>query len=155
MGSAGSDAYAGFKPGGSLKFKGGDSTSGGKKKHKKSKSSSHPASSSSSSVHKSASESSSKADRGTPGDEPLTGGKSKAEDDEPDVDKDVEPSSSSFKAPRKLTESEKRFAEVQRRRMADKVRKEAGKSHKERVAEFNKYLEGLSEHHDLPKVGPG
>lgn len=120
MGSAGSDAYAGFKPGGSLKFKGGDSTSGGKKKHKKSKSSSHPASSSSY-VHKSASESSSKADRGTPGDEPLTSGKSKAEDDEPDVDKDVESSSSSFKAPRKLTESEKRFAEVQRRRVSVSV----------------------------------
>jgi protein FAM32A len=28
-------------------------------------------------------------------------------------------------------------------------------SHKEKVAEFNKYLENLSEHHDLPKVGPG
>lgn len=121
MSSAGSDAYTGFKPGGSLKFKGGDSTSGGKKKHKKSKSSSHPASSSSSSAHKIASGSSSRADRGTAGDEPLTSGKSKAEDDEKDVDKDVESSSSSFKAPRKLTESERRFAEVQRRRVSVSV----------------------------------
>jgi protein FAM32A len=31
----------------------------------------------------------------------------------------------------------------------------ASKSHKEKVAEFNEYLGKLSEHHDIPKVGPG
>jgi protein FAM32A len=30
-----------------------------------------------------------------------------------------------------------------------------GKSHRERVAEFNTYLQNLSEHYDIPKVGPG
>ena len=37
----------------------------------------------------------------------------------------------------------------------DRVSKAADKSHKERVAEFNNKLEQLSEHHDIPKVGPG
>nr|AFB35533.1 putative C31G5.21 protein [Volvariella volvacea] len=60
------------------------------------------------------------------------------------------PASSSRK-----TEAEKRFEEVQRRRLAQRVAKLAGKTHKDRVAEFNAHLESLSEHHDIPKVGPG
>ena len=51
-----------------------------------------------------------------------------------------------------LTESERRYEEVRRQRLADKVRKEAKKSHKERVQEFNEKLEGMSEHYDLPRV---
>ncbi|KAF8506754.1 DUF1754-domain-containing protein [Russula emetica] len=53
------------------------------------------------------------------------------------------------------TAAEKRFQEVQRKRLADKVKKLAGKTHKDRVHEFNSKLETLSEHHDIPKVGPG
>ncbi|KAH9997707.1 hypothetical protein BJV74DRAFT_826026 [Russula compacta] len=71
------------------------------------------------------------------------------------------------------TAAEKRFQEVQRKRvrlfawyqshlvftcamqLADKVKKLAGKTHKDRVHEFNSKLEALSEHHDIPKVGPG
>ncbi|KAI9460537.1 hypothetical protein BJY52DRAFT_1211413 [Lactarius psammicola] len=55
----------------------------------------------------------------------------------------------------KKTAAEKRFQEVQRKRLADKVKKLAGKTHKDRVHEFNSKLESLSEHHDIPKVGPG
>ena len=29
------------------------------------------------------------------------------------------------------------------------------KTHKERVEELNNYLSRLSEHHDMPKIGPG
>ncbi len=36
--------------------------------------------------------------------------------------------------------------------LADKVKKLAGKTHKDRVHEFNSKLEALSEHHDIPKV---
>ena len=36
--------------------------------------------------------------------------------------------------------------------LADKVKKLAGKTHKDRVHEFNTKLETLSEHHDIPKV---
>ena len=31
----------------------------------------------------------------------------------------------------------------------------ASKSHRDRVREFNEYLTNLTEHHDIPKVGPG
>jgi hypothetical protein len=36
--------------------------------------------------------------------------------------------------------------------LADKVKKLAGKTHKDRVNDFNTKLEALSEHHDIPKV---
>ncbi|EAU92792.1 hypothetical protein CC1G_01837 [Coprinopsis cinerea okayama7 len=63
----------------------------------------------------------------------------------------VNPESSSSRK----TEAEKRFEEVQRQRLAQRVAKLAKKTHKDRVAEFNSHLESLSEHHDIPKVGPG
>lgn len=67
------------------------------------------------------------------------------------------------------TEAERRFEEVQRERvrpllclpgriflkhgqLAKRVAKLAGKTHKDRVSEFNAHLETLSEHHDIPKV---
>ena len=34
----------------------------------------------------------------------------------------------------------------------ERAKKAASKSHRERIAEMNKYLEGLSEHHDIPKT---
>lgn len=36
--------------------------------------------------------------------------------------------------------------------LADKVKRLAGKTHKDRVNDFNTKLEALSEHHDIPKV---
>ncbi|KAJ1652116.1 hypothetical protein IWQ61_007479 [Dispira simplex] len=53
------------------------------------------------------------------------------------------------------TEAERKFEEVQKKRKMDRIRNLANKSHRERVAELNQYLEGLSEHYDIPKVGPG
>ncbi|KAJ3105648.1 hypothetical protein HDU97_007855 [Phlyctochytrium planicorne] len=63
--------------------------------------------------------------------------------------------SSSTKSGPKMTPAELRFEEIRRKRQEEKAAKMAQKSHKERVAEFNNYLENLSEHHDIPKVGPG
>lgn len=42
-------------------------------------------------------------------------------------------------------------------KMAEKSgsRPELLKTHKERVEELNTYLSRLSEHHDMPKIGPG
>lgn len=37
----------------------------------------------------------------------------------------------------------------------ERLKREGVKTHKERVEELNKYLSGLSEHHDMPKIGPG
>ncbi|KAG5651419.1 hypothetical protein H0H81_008703 [Sphagnurus paluster] len=50
------------------------------------------------------------------------------------------------------TEAEKRFEEVQKRRLEERVAKLATKTHKDRVNEFNNHLESLSEHHDIPKA---
>lgn len=48
------------------------------------------------------------------------------------------------------TDAERRFEERRRRMMDKRLEKEGGgKSHKERVEEYNKYLAGLSEHHDM------
>jgi len=55
----------------------------------------------------------------------------------------------------KKTEAERRFEETKKQRLAQRVAKLAGMTHKDRVAEFNNHLESLSEHHDIPKVGPG
>ncbi|KAJ4351154.1 uncharacterized protein N0V89_006493 [Didymosphaeria variabile] len=56
---------------------------------------------------------------------------------------------------RKKTEAEKRHEEMRRKRLEDRLKKEGVKTHKEKVEELNKYLSGLSEHHDMPKIGPG
>ncbi|PVG03220.1 DUF1754-domain-containing protein [Serendipita vermifera] len=53
------------------------------------------------------------------------------------------------------TDAERRFEETQRRRLLDKVSKMASKTHKDRVSDFNAKLEAASDHHDIPKVGPG
>ncbi|KAG8626815.1 hypothetical protein KVT40_005760 [Elsinoe batatas] len=55
----------------------------------------------------------------------------------------------------KKTETERKHEEVRRKRLEDKLRKEGVKTHKEKVEELNKYLSGLSEHHDMPRIGPG
>lgn len=61
---------------------------------------------------------------------------------------------------RHKTEAEKRFDEVRRKKLLElsesaSSRPELLKTHKERVEELNTYLSKLSEHHDMPKIGPG
>ncbi|CAD6926797.1 unnamed protein product [Tilletia controversa] len=131
----GEDAY-GFKPGGSLKFKDRDAE---KKKKKKSKSST------SNGVKVSASSTSSAA-------VPLaSSGTSKASGST--AEEQGAPSGESLSIER--TDAERRFDEIQRKRLSEKVKTEAKKSHKDKVDKFNTYLESLSEHYDIPKVGPG
>lgn len=54
-----------------------------------------------------------------------------------------------------LTPAERKYLEqkekIDRRRLA----MAASKSHRDRIQEFNQYLANLSEHYDIPKVGPG
>ncbi|KAF3932298.1 hypothetical protein ABW19_dt0205658 [Dactylella cylindrospora] len=47
------------------------------------------------------------------------------------------------------TVAELKFEETRKKRLDQKLLKEAAKSHKERVEDFNKYLANLSEHHDM------
>ncbi|KAL1960467.1 hypothetical protein VTO42DRAFT_7766 [Malbranchea cinnamomea] len=53
------------------------------------------------------------------------------------------------------TEAEKRYEEARWKRLHERLKREGIKSHKERVEELNRYLSNLSEHHDMPKIGPG
>ncbi|KAL6805468.1 hypothetical protein J3E68DRAFT_13086 [Trichoderma sp. SZMC 28012] len=58
------------------------------------------------------------------------------------------------------TESERRYEEARKKRLlqiaqSSGSRPELLKTHKERVEELNTYLSRLSEHHDMPKIGPG
>lgn len=56
---------------------------------------------------------------------------------------------------RKKTDAERRHDEMRRKRLEERLKREGVKTHKEKVEELNKYLSGLSEHHDMPKIGPG
>uniref|UniRef100_A0A8H7Y533 DUF1754-domain-containing protein n=1 Tax=Psilocybe cubensis TaxID=181762 RepID=A0A8H7Y533_PSICU len=126
-----------FRPGGSLKLKGGVAEGGiVKKKKKKSKTKSDTAlkDKESSSVQDLVS-------LATDGNNASTGSGRNSP---------ALTSSSSRK-----TEAERRFEEVQKRRLEQRISKLAHKTHKDRVNEFNAHLESLSEHHDIPKVGPG
>ncbi|KAF2203221.1 DUF1754-domain-containing protein [Delitschia confertaspora ATCC 74209] len=58
-------------------------------------------------------------------------------------------------AARHKTEAERKHEERRKRRLDERLKREGIKTHKERVEELNKYLSGLSEHHDMPKIGPG
>ncbi|KAI1377474.1 DUF1754-domain-containing protein [Hypoxylon crocopeplum] len=58
------------------------------------------------------------------------------------------------------TEAERRHEEAARKKMMKmledpKLASEFRKTHKERVEGLNTYLSKLSEHHDMPKIGPG
>ncbi|KAI0673315.1 DUF1754-domain-containing protein [Trametes maxima] len=128
-----------FRPGGSLKLKGGVTDGGVVKKKKKSKGKD-------------------KEKAASPGEDRLKALERAIQEDEA---KAASPSGSGRNSPAatgtgdRKTPAEKRFEEVQRKRLADKVARLANKSHKDRVNEFNSKLEALSEHHDIPKVGPG
>lgn len=53
------------------------------------------------------------------------------------------------------TKAELAFEQAQAAKKREELRYSAAKSHKDKVAEFNEKLSKLSEHYDIPKVGPG
>jgi len=53
------------------------------------------------------------------------------------------------------TAAEKRYDEQVRKTEEKRIYEAASKTHREKVKEFNQYLNELSEHNDIPKVGPG
>ncbi|GAM21896.1 hypothetical protein SAMD00019534_050710 [Acytostelium subglobosum LB1] len=55
----------------------------------------------------------------------------------------------------KLTPAEVKHKELTARLEAKRIEAMIKHSHKEKVEEYNKKLGRLSEHHDVPKVGPG
>ncbi|CAN0839835.1 Protein FAM32A-like [Linum grandiflorum] len=54
-----------------------------------------------------------------------------------------------------LTPAERRYIEQRERLDRHSMAKEANKSHRDRIQDFNQYLANMSEHYDIPKVGPG
>ncbi|KAM0434157.1 hypothetical protein ACHAPT_004102 [Fusarium lateritium] len=79
--------------------------------------------------------------------------KKKEADDEPRDEEDDKPEV-------QKTEAEKRHDEIKKKRLLQLAessgsRPELLKTHKERVEELNTYLSRLSEHHDMPRIGPG
>ncbi|KAI9097633.1 hypothetical protein K1719_025404 [Acacia pycnantha] len=54
-----------------------------------------------------------------------------------------------------LTPAERRFLQQTEKLELQRLTKMASKSHRDRIQEFNQYLANLSEHYDIPKVGPG
>lgn len=50
------------------------------------------------------------------------------------------------------TKAEEAFRSKQEKIAEDRILKKATKTHKQRVEEFNKHLDSLSEHYDIPKV---
>ncbi|KMT17741.1 hypothetical protein BVRB_2g034930 isoform A [Beta vulgaris subsp. vulgaris] len=55
----------------------------------------------------------------------------------------------------RLTPAERRYLEQWKQLEARRLLKSAKDSHRDRVQKFNEYLANLSEHYDIPKVGPG
>ncbi|XP_031258264.1 protein FAM32A [Pistacia vera] len=54
-----------------------------------------------------------------------------------------------------LTPAERRYIEQRERLDINRLAREANKSHRDRIQDFNQYLANMSEHYDIPKVGPG
>ncbi|XP_074371725.1 uncharacterized protein LOC141712619 [Apium graveolens] len=54
-----------------------------------------------------------------------------------------------------LTPAERRYMEQRQKIDEHKLAKVANKSHRDRISDFNQYLANMSEHYDIPKVGPG
>ncbi|KAJ5351345.1 hypothetical protein N7452_000319 [Penicillium brevicompactum] len=47
------------------------------------------------------------------------------------------------------TETERKYEEIRRKRLHERLQRDGVKTHKERVEDLNKYLSRLSEHHDM------
>ncbi|XP_059276300.1 uncharacterized protein LOC132030611 [Lycium ferocissimum] len=54
-----------------------------------------------------------------------------------------------------LTPAERKYLEQWEKLNIKRLTKEVTKSHRDRIQEFNRYLANLTEHYDIPKVGPG
>ncbi|CAJ2508058.1 Uu.00g092440.m01.CDS01 [Anthostomella pinea] len=138
------DEYASVGGGGALKLKGGKVQKSKKKKNKE-KSSNLERSLSTGLDPTTSKELDKKAQR-LHGDEEDAGKRHQSDDEEGTVEH--------------KTEAERRHAEFARKKMLKMLddptlSSELRKTHKERVEGLNTYLSKLSEHHDMPKIGPG
>lgn len=54
-----------------------------------------------------------------------------------------------------MTASERAFLEKRKRQEEARLEKMASKTHRQKIAEFNASLAKLTEHNDIPRIGPG
>ncbi|XP_075061148.1 protein FAM32A-like [Mixophyes fleayi] len=52
----------------------------------------------------------------------------------------------------KRTPAQLAFEKMQEKRQIERILKKASKTHKQRVEDFNRHLDTLTEHYDIPKV---
>ena len=78
--------------------------------------------------------------------------KKKLEQVRPEPVVDEPTSKESTKKYNKLTPAEQKFKETQEKRQVDRIIQRASTTHRDRVEEFNRNLDALSEHYDIPKV---
>ncbi|XP_026054211.1 protein FAM32A-like [Carassius auratus] len=52
----------------------------------------------------------------------------------------------------KRTPAQMAFDKLQEKRQMERILKKASKTHKRRVEDFNRHLDALTEHYDIPKV---
>ncbi|XP_011495474.1 PREDICTED: protein FAM32A-like [Ceratosolen solmsi marchali] len=52
----------------------------------------------------------------------------------------------------KRTKAELAFQKMKEKTQNERIKQKASKTHKQRVEEFNRHLDGLTEHFDIPKV---
>ncbi|XP_068676710.1 protein FAM32A-like [Montipora capricornis] len=50
------------------------------------------------------------------------------------------------------TPAQMAYDKIQEKRSVERILKKAEQTHKQRVEKFNEYLDGLTEHYDIPKV---
>ncbi|CAL1679351.1 unnamed protein product [Lasius platythorax] len=50
------------------------------------------------------------------------------------------------------TKAELAFQKMQEKMQTERIKQKASKTHKQRVEEFNRHLDSLTEHFDIPKV---
>ncbi|KAI8544839.1 hypothetical protein RHMOL_Rhmol08G0326100 [Rhododendron molle] len=78
------------------------------------------------------------------------------EDDTSDTNKSVgEGNAAAAAYDEHLTPAERRYMEQKERIDVHRLAKIANKSHRDLIQDFNQYLANMSEHYDIPKVGPG
>lgn len=55
----------------------------------------------------------------------------------------------------RLPNANQKPIQKKKQQLEERLQREGVKTHKERVQELNKYLSTLSEHNDMPRIGPG
>jgi len=65
---------------------------------------------------------------------------------------ETEEESKQKKSERQKTKAELAFLKQQEKMQEERIKKKASMTHKQRVEEFNKHLDSLTEHFDIPKV---